>query len=301
MTFPESISIISDEVTQDLPVLGRFLSDYRLSGFELRSIFGRAFKDLSDQDISLIRAFLNDGGWRVVGCATPVFKCDLDDKRAVHEHIELFKRSLEVSHAVGCDLLRVFTFLRKPYGGVDAPMERAAAHLRTIIELAHNCGIRVGIENEHSCLAATGQEIIELLSHLMDTPAGIIWDPCNLLYVPEHQGSVTQGFSTFAHRIVHIHVKDAVRQTSGKGQHCAVAAPINSGDVGWLAHLREISLSGYQGLLSVETHWRKVNLDEEMLHLPAGHAFSQGGEEASRICMDTLSGLIAREAVQPAG
>ncbi len=294
MTFPESFSIISDEVTQDPAVLGRFLNDYRLSGFELRSMFGRAFKDLTREDVNRIRAFVDEGRWRVVGCSTPVFKCELDDERAVHDHVELFRRSLEVAHALGCDLLRVFTFLRKPRGVVDAPLERAASHLRTLIDLAHNSGIRVGIENEHSCFAATGQEIIELLSYLMDTPAGIIWDPCNLLYVPEHRGSVTQEFATFAHRVVHIHVKDAVRQSPAKGAHCAEAAPVNSGDVGWHDHLQDIAGTGYQGILSLETHWRKVNLAEEMLHLPAGHAFSQGGEEASRICMDTLRGLVAR-------
>lgn len=291
MTFPESFSVISDEVTQEPAVLGRFLSDYRLPGFELRSMFGRAFKDLTDEDVARIRAFAREGSWRVVGCSTPVFKCDLDDDKAVRDHIDLFKRCLEIAHTLECDLLRVFTFLRKPPGSVDAPLERAAGHLRTLVDLAGGSGVRVGVENENSCFVGTGREIIGLLSHLADTPAGIIWDPCNLLYVPGYNGSVTSDFASFAHRVVHIHVKDAIRQTPSAGELCAASAPLNAGEVGWETHLREIAECGYTGLLSLETHWRKVSLAEEMLHLPAGHAFSQGGDEASRICMDTLRDL----------
>jgi len=293
MTFPQSFAVISDEVTQEPAVLGRFLNDYRLPGFELRSMFGRAFKDLTDKDVEQIRAFASEGPWRVVGCSTPVFKCELDDEPAIRAHIEFFKRSLEVAQALDCDLVRVFAFLRKPPGSVDAPLERAAGHLRTLVDLARGSGIRVGVENEHSCFVATGREVIELLSHMVDTPAGIIWDPCNVLYVPEHSGSVTSDFSTFAHRVMHIHVKDAIRQLPSAGALSAAAAPVNKGEVGWRSHLDEIARSGYNGLLSLETHWRKVTLSEEILHLPAGHAFSQGGDEASRICMDTLRELTA--------
>jgi hypothetical protein len=46
-------------------------------------------------------------------------------------------------------------------------------------------------------------------------------------------------------------------------------------------------------MLSLETHWRKLALDEKLLHLPAGQAFSAGGDEASRICMRRLIELCA--------
>jgi hypothetical protein len=61
--------------------------------------------------------------------------------------------------------------------------------------------------------------------------------------------------------------------------------------VGWGRHLAEIRATGYPGLLSLETHWRKAELDRTLLHLPAGHAFSAGGDEASRLCMRQLIDL----------
>ncbi|MGH7945196.1 MAG: hypothetical protein ACREF9_09325 [Opitutaceae bacterium] len=45
-------------------------------------------------------------------------------------------------------------------------------------------------------------------------------------------------------------------------------------------------------MLSLETHWRVNAIAEEKLHLPAGYDFSNGGEEASRICLHNLRALL---------
>ena len=83
MKFPDNITIISDEVSQDLPVISAFVREFRLPGIELRSLNGRAFKDLTRADVAEVAAASRAEGWRVVGCATPVFKCDLDDPAAI--------------------------------------------------------------------------------------------------------------------------------------------------------------------------------------------------------------------------
>ena len=115
MKFPDNITIISDEVSQDLPVISAFVREFRLPGIELRSLNGRAFKDLTRSDIAEVNTASRAEGWRVVGCATPVFKCDLDDTTAIAAHRDIFKRSLEVAHELNAGLLRVFTFLRTPH------------------------------------------------------------------------------------------------------------------------------------------------------------------------------------------
>jgi hypothetical protein len=38
--------------------------------------------------------------------------------------------------------------------------------------------------------------------------------------------------------------------------------------------------------------WRLEKIDEALLHLPAGHAFSHGGEAASRTCLHKLKALL---------
>jgi sugar phosphate isomerase/epimerase len=288
MTRPR-LSVISDEISQDVSVVARFVRDFGLGGFELRSIFGRAFKDLSRDDIAEIRAVAAGEGLRIHGCATPVFKCELDDGVAAAEHIEIFKRSLEAAGELRCDLVRVFTFLRRPEPLSEAVMVRIASQLRVLADIAASAGIRLGIENESSCMIGSGDELLRFAASFTHPAAGWIWDPCNVLYVPGEKGAATAAFSKLSARVIHIHVKDAV-QTSD-GSTLAKPTPVGEGSVGWKEHLKEIRCSGYSGLLSLETHWRMKELDTSLLHLPAGHAFSAGGDEASRICMRKLIDL----------
>jgi sugar phosphate isomerase/epimerase len=288
MTQPQ-ISIISDEVSQDPGDVVRFVRDFGLGGFELRSIFGRAFKDLTRRDVAEIRTITASEGLRIHGCATPVFKCELDDGAAVLEHIEIFKRSLEVARELQCDLVRVFSFLRSPESLSKPVVDRIASHLTRLADLAASSGIRLGVENESSCRIGSGIEMLRFAGSFSHPAAGWVWDPCNVLYVPGENGPPTAAFSKLSDRIIHIHVKDAI--PTPEKSSLARPSPVGEGTVGWMQHLTEICHSGYGGLLSLETHWRKKELDKDLLHLPAGDAFSAGGDEASRICMRQLLDL----------
>ncbi|MCX6951879.1 MAG: sugar phosphate isomerase/epimerase [Verrucomicrobia bacterium] len=293
MTFPASTIIISDEVSQDLPVLRDFIREFKLPGIELRSLNGRAFKDLTKADLAEVSAASRAEGWKVFGCATPVFKCDLDDTAAIALHRDIFKRSLDTARALNADLLRVFTFLRTPNPAEPAKQARVVEHLRGLVELAAGSGIRLGVENEHSCLAATADETLAILAPLPADRVGAIWDPCNVLYVPGAAAPTPADLVRLAPRLFHLHVKDAIRRTGSKpGDLLAVGTPVGLGEVGWREHLRALGTTGYRGLLSLETHWRLEKIDESLLHLPAGHAFSHGGEAASRTCLHNLKAIL---------
>ena len=293
MNFSRSVTVISDEVAQELPTISAFLREFKLLGIELRSFNGRAFKDLTRADVAEIAAASRAEGWRVVGCATPVFKCDLQDASAIAAHREIFQRSLEVARALQCDLLRVFTFLRTPHPGAPEQQARVVEHLRGLLELAAGSGVRLGVENEHSCLAATAAETAAILAPLPADRIGAIWDPCNVLYVPGAAAPSPADLRVLAGRLLHLHVKDARRLAAPKpGELIAVGTPVGIGQVDWRAHLRTLGELGYAGLLSLETHWRLEKIDEALLHLPAGHAFSHGGEIASRTCLHNLKSLL---------
>jgi len=293
MNFPRSVTVISDEVAQELSVITAFLREFKLTGLELRSFNGRAFKDLTRADVAEIVVASQAEGWRVVGCATPVFKCDLEDATAIAAHREIFKRSLEVARELQCDLLRVFTFLRTPNPAAPEKQVRVVEHLRGLLELAAGSGVRVGVENEHSCLAATAAETAAILAPLPADWIGAIWDPCNVLYVPGAAAPSPSDLRLLASRLLHLHVKDALRLAAPKpGELIAIGTPVGIGQVDWGAHLRVLGELGYTGLLSLETHWRLEKIDESLLHLPAGHAFSHGGETASRTCLHNLKTLL---------
>jgi sugar phosphate isomerase/epimerase len=293
MPFLKSLTVISDEVSQDLPVLREFAREFQLPGYELRSFAGRAFKDLTRDDVSTIASTAKAEGWKIFGCSTPVFKCGIDDPAGIREHREIFKRSIDVARTLDCDLVRIFTFLRQPNPLEPTRLARVKEHLLGLVELAKGSGVRLGIENEHSCLVATLEEMQAILSGLPADTVGAIWDPCNVLYVPGAAKPTPADLAALGPRLFHVHVKDAIqRPSAAAGELIATGVPVGVGEVNWLGHLRQLQQLGYRGLLSMETHWRLQKIDESMLHLPAGYGFSHGGEPASRISLHNLKALV---------
>lgn len=296
MNWPSSFTIITDEISQELTDVTRFIQAFKLSGIELRSMFGRAFKDLTNEDVAKVREQAKASGWKVYGVSSPVFKCEIDDEKGIRDHVEIFKRSLETARALDSDLIRVFTFLRRPSTPDAATIQRIAEHLAKLAELAAGSGVRVGVENESSCIIGSDSELSALAPHLKASNLGIIWDPCNVLYVPGNNGALpsTSTFEKLLPKILHVHVKDAARKGVATEHGSGLEGmPVGLGAVNWQAHLAAIHRSGYKGMLSLETHWRREKIDEKLLHLPAGHAFSRGGEEASTTCLHNLQALCS--------
>src|SRR5215207_6547713 len=91
------LAIITDEVSQELDEVLRFAREMQLDGIEVRSMFGRAFRDLTSDDLKRIAAGARDAGLAIAGAASPVFKCNLDAPSEIAEHVELFKRSVEAA------------------------------------------------------------------------------------------------------------------------------------------------------------------------------------------------------------
>ena len=194
------LAILTDEVSQDLDAVLRFANDFQLGGIELRSLFGSAFKDLTPAQIHTIAERTHAAGLSVVGCASPVFKCDLHSAADIATHREHFRRAIETAHTLGCDLVRVFTFLRNKHATTADEVARAAAHFPALLEIAEGSGVRIGVENEASCLIATGAEMRDFLAHLPVHPQlGVVWDPCNVLYVAGSSDPVRDDFPLLAH------------------------------------------------------------------------------------------------------
>lgn len=284
------LAILTDEVSQDLDVVVRFAREFQLDGIELRSLFGKAFKDLTVSEVGTIAAACHDDGLAVSGCATPVFKCDIDDSKAIAEHTDLFRRSLDAARAADCAMIRVFTFNRREHPTAPSDLERAAGHFHLLLNAAKGSGICIGVENEASCLVGTGSETLEFLKHLPNTQElGVVWDPCNVLYLDGTNDPVHDDYPLIADRVRHVHLKDASRADGKAAQRCV---ELGTGGINFPAQLAALKARGFSDWITLETHWRSVPLDDESQHLPAGYTFSAHAEPASRICMAHLQRWI---------
>lgn len=286
------LSILTDEVSQDLTDVLRFAKDLQLEGIELRSLNGKAFKDLTPSEVKEVRTRCDDAGLKISGAATPVFKCDLDSPEQIAEHVELFKRSVDAALTLGCEVVRVFTFLRRTHPANSGDLKRAASHFPKLLELVRGTSAIVGVENEASCIVATGGETREFLSHLpRDPQLGVVWDPCNVIYLDDVGDPVHDEYPKIADRVIHVHIKDAKREGKKAAPECL---EVGTGEIDFPAQFAALKERGYDGWVTLETHWRSVRLDAESQHLPAGYAFSANAEPASRICMAHLKKLVGR-------
>lgn len=280
------LAILTDEVSQELEEVIRFAREERLEGIEVRSLFGRAFKDLTNEDLQRIAAAARDAGLAIAGCASPVFKCDLDSSTEIAAHVDLFKRAAEAAHLLSTDMVRVFAFLRRTHPATKDDLARAASHFGKLLDVVRGTNIRIGIENEASCVVGNGAEMAEFWRHLPPSPQfGVVWDPCNCVYLEGTNDPVRDDYPLIAEHVAHVHIKDAKRNGTAPAPTCV---ELGTGGIDFPAQLSALKARGYRDWVTLETHWRVVPLDAETQHLPAGYGFSAHAEPASRICMGHL-------------
>ena len=251
---------------------------------ELRVVNGKNIIEHTDAEIDAVRAKVEARGMRVLSIASPVLKCTLPDAPPIAPHIQqdmfsaafgfddqprLAGRAFDIAERAGAEIVRVFSYWRTI--DPDACFNRVAAALRKLADEAGSRGLVIGIENEHACNIATGQETARLLA-AVDAPAlQVIWDPANALVAGEK--AFPDGYNALPiARIVHVHAKDCdVRD------QVPVFGPLGEMAVNWPGQLAALARDGYQRTISLETHWKG----------PGGDKF-----QGSMICARHLQDMV---------
>jgi sugar phosphate isomerase/epimerase len=162
---------------------------------------------------------------------------------------EVLERSIALARQFGTNKVRCFDFWRiedvKPY--------RAAidAHLQATAEKAARQGVMLVLENEFACNTATGREAAATLAAVPSSNLALNWDPANAVMRGELDAFPNGWAALPKGRIHHCHVKNAVKDASGKIEW----SPVDVGYVDWAAQFRALARAGYTDVVSLETHW----------------------------------------------
>ena len=348
------LGIITDEVTQDFARAVEFAAANKLDFVEIRSVWDKPPQDLTIPDIRKMQQLLYEKQLNVISIASPVFKCHIEKEDEYQQHLEFLKHSTDLAQKLNTDILRIFTFWKKETT-LDQNWERLLDRFVPAIELAKKENIHLAIENENSCLIGTGKELRRFLDALQrqsevrspkteeesvslrtkelglkpDFPVYALWDPCNEIFAGVTEPPYPSGFESLLgssrdlDRMIHLHVKDAIRENPKdertKGRKGAGASsrpseaviplpslpeggtakcvPIGDGWIDWQGQFKALAARNYPGGVSLETHWRpKKTLSESMLSCPGGITFSSLGEEASQICLDKIFDILRKTA-----
>jgi len=281
------LSVFTDEVTQDLDHAIEVAKEYDCEGLEIRSVWDTGVHKFSKQQVQEIKKKTGDAGLAVCCLGSPFYKCEIDKPQEIQEHHEFLRRCCETAHALGTDLIRGFTFWRR--GSHEDVWQRIVDNFVIPIQILEEGDCRLVIENEASTYLGTGGLTARFLDEIGHPRVAGCWDPCNVVFdFDVEETPYPDGYEALRKHLVHMHLKDGER-TGDKEARCTC---VGSGIIDYPGQFRALLEDGYDGYISLETHWRPVDLTEEEMNRPGGASYSKDGEYASRRCLESIHQMI---------
>lgn len=290
------LAVITDEISQEFEHALDVMSEYGVTGAELRGLWGTNIADLTPEQAERAHTALKARGMQAVCLATPFFKCDLDPaappegESAGHMHLapardleqqmQLLERCIRLAHRFEVSLLRVFSFWRKAAPSPEIE-ERIAEHFVAPLALAEREGVTLVLENEHACYVGSGVEAARLVSRVNSPRFRVCWDPGNAFSLGELP--YPDGYEAVKPWVSHVHVKDAVRVETEHGPQARFCV-MGEGEIDYAGQFDALRRDGYTGWISLETHFIP----------PAGSGQDGRGvpEDGSRACLAYLKKVL---------
>lgn len=281
------MAVISDEISQDFQTVVNVAKEYKLDGIEIRSVWDKPPQKLTDSDMLKMKDMLDSAGIAIAGIASPFYKCNIDNEQERNEHIEILKQCIKMAKFFGTNIIRGFTFWNT--GRTDEVWNKIIEYYQEPLKIVEGEGIIIGLENEASTSVSTAKLAEKFINEIDSPNLKAIWDPANEVYADGGETPYPDAYNRVKSKMIHCHAKDAIRNAEGKLE----PVPVGTGIINWKGQIKDLLDSGYSGYLSLETHWRpRKVLSEDLLNRPGGSAFSEAGEEASRVCLDNIFGIL---------
>jgi sugar phosphate isomerase/epimerase len=274
----DRLSVLTDEVSQDLTEALDWAVRNGLRHVEIRMVSGTNVVDLSDSQVEAAAAEVRRRRLAVSAIASPLFKCALDPARPVGggdlfgakeepvaAHFDKLGRAIRTARALGTDKIRIFSFWREKEPARHD--DEIARHLRRAAEEARGRALLL-LENETACNGGYAEEVARLVRTVgVPDALQVLWDPGNEDYGGRR--AFPEGYEKVKGLFAHVHLKDCVLGADGKPR----CVPIGSGRVRLREQIDALERDGYRGLYTLETRYT-----------PEGGTAMQGTQE-------TLDGL----------
>lgn len=257
------LGAISDGFSQDFEQALKIMKGYGLVWVEVRKVFDVYNTEATPAQVQRIKDLVNQYGFRVSVVDSALYKCVLPGTKPVAgekdtypyaEQMDLLKRACDRAQTLGANKVRGFTFWR-----VAEPAkltERIAEELGKAAEVANRAGIRLVIENEESCNAATGRESALILAKAPAPNLGFNWDVGN--GYTRGEVSYPDGYNALdKKRIWHMHLKGMVCATRLKNCSESIAG---EGQIDLVGQFKALIRDGYEETMSVECEFEAPGL-----------------------------------------
>ena len=247
------IAVTTDEVDDDLAVALAFLERFGLRWAEIRNIGGKYNTAQPEQAIRAARRQLDAGGVKLAILDTGFFKVPLPDAKALAAQWELLEKAFANADILGTKLIRVFAFTY-PRGGKPDPAQYPRIYdlVAQASEKAQRAGFTFALENVGGSYVATAAQAADLLAAVKSPALGLTWDPNNSAGEGDPEPFPAGYKKLDPRRIHHVHLRDYQRTPDGGAKWCGVG----DGEFDHVGQIRALLKDGYQGALSLETHFQ---------------------------------------------
>ena len=281
--------VITDEISQDIEEAAELAARYGVTGLEIRTVFDKAPHELSDEDISRIRAAMEKHNLVCCGISSPFYKCDMDNNDEVAQHQDILARCIDLAKQLGTTNIRGFSFWKN--GELTNRLDILKQRFAQPIKMLEDAGMSLLIETEPTTYASNAAALKAVLEAIDHPRVKALWDPGNDIYDPDNEVPFPDGYNIIKDRVAHVHIKDAVKKEDGS----ITGVRFGEGAVDYAAQFTQLAADGYKGWCVLETHYRPdVTLSEDTLKLPGGSQFSAGGYQASEECLIKWQQLFAQ-------
>ncbi|WP_406860757.1 sugar phosphate isomerase/epimerase family protein [Streptomyces sp. HUAS MG47] len=277
------LAIINDELSQDIEAAAAQSARLGFGGLEIRSSGGVPPHLMSDAQLTAVRDTIAGHGLVVAGFDPPALKCALPRTDAEITAVrDLVVDAVRRAELLGAPFVRIFTFYREG----DPDPRAAAKAAREVLDGVPHDRVPLVVETGMRTNSPTMRHTLAFLDELGDDRLGILWDPGNSVFSGWDPAPFPQDYALGRERIRHVHVKDPDGRTA--------YVRLGDGDLPWPAILARLAEDGYDGWLSLETHWRvgRPPLTQQQRDEPWGEEFTAGGFEASSQCMELLREMV---------
>jgi len=279
-------AVITDEISQNFVEALELAKRYKLDAVELRSVYELGPFEWTDKIVDRIKTEADAAGLPICCISSPFFKCEIDDEDEIKRQYASLRKCVGHAKKLGTNLIRGFTFWAN--GDFDQNLPKIVEYYKEAIQILQEAGMVMVLESEPSVYAANAAKLAIIIDAINSPHVKAVWDPGNSVYDPGGEVPYPTGYEIIKDHMVHMHLKD-VKIVDGKPK----GAPVGEGDVDFVGHFKRIIADGYTGYVALETHYRPASLiPEDLLRLPKGSAFSEGGYEATEECLKNWQQLM---------
>lgn len=277
---PYRLGVITDEIDADLERALTVACELGLREVEINNLWDRNVSDLSEEGLERAERLLRAGGFSVCAVGTPAFKAILledvsspEESAEFQEHLLAVQRACDLAKRWDSPFVRIFSFRktgmvalgnpspRLPRGGPipDEMLDKIAVGLRIAAEVAERAGVTLVVENVRSCWGNSCWNTARILEAANHPRLKMVWDPGND-YVSGGD-PFPEGYEAAKPWMAHIHLKNAALVDAETGR--TRWERIGGGDLDYGPMLSRLAADGFDGVVTLETHWRGEGLSAE--------------------------------------